>query len=266
MAPPGIEPRSSTPKADKDQGTGRQNSESGTEGWWVYWGRDEERRSDRLENSGSTASDSPSGATQTVNIFLLQSDDTSDTSSSKWFSGTSNNDAVSCTYVFSQPPCCKHATCLPGYKESDCQVVWEKKLMPEEEKKAKSQQLPHHFFCGLSTTDNDSDHNKSEDFETEVRKDAQLNKAEKVSSSAAEETSDASSSSAEAADGSSTIENQTSDHPTDTQSEAPSSMSPTDLSTKKSPEPESNAGTATATTATTASQGIVHFLFFTTEV
>ncbi|XP_067470331.1 E3 SUMO-protein ligase RanBP2-like isoform X2 [Thunnus thynnus] len=139
--------------------------------------------------------------------------------------------------------------------ESDCrQVVWEKKLTPEEEKKAKSQQLPHHFFCGLSTTDNDSDHNKSEDFETEVRKDAQLNKADKVSSSAAEETSDASSSSAEAADGSSTIENQTSDHPTDTQSEAPSSMSPTDLSTKKSPEPESNAGTATATTATTASQ------------
>eukprot|EP00064_Thunnus_orientalis_P024387 superscaffoldBa00010381_g24679 len=55
--------------------------------------------------------------------------------------------------------------------ESDCrQVVWEKKLTPEEEKKAKSQQLPHHFFCGLSTTDNDSDHNKSEDFETEVRK------------------------------------------------------------------------------------------------
>lgn len=54
--------------------------------------------------------------------------------------------------------------------ESDCQVVWEKKPTPEEEQKAKSLQLPPTFFCGLSTTDSDTDADKAEDFETEVRK------------------------------------------------------------------------------------------------
>eukprot|EP00064_Thunnus_orientalis_P024446 superscaffoldBa00010499_g24741 len=38
-----LEEKYKTVTADKDQGTGRQNSESGTEGWWVYRGRDEER-------------------------------------------------------------------------------------------------------------------------------------------------------------------------------------------------------------------------------
>lgn len=56
------------------------------------------------------------------------------------------------------------------YSEPDCQVVWEKKPTPEEEEKAKSLQLPPTFFCGLSTTDSDPDHDKPEDFETEVRK------------------------------------------------------------------------------------------------
>uniref|UniRef100_A0A8D0ARQ4 E3 SUMO-protein ligase RanBP2 n=1 Tax=Sander lucioperca TaxID=283035 RepID=A0A8D0ARQ4_SANLU len=64
----------------------------------------------------------------------------------------------------------------PGYTsddqtdEPDCQVVWEKKPTPEEEEKARSLQLPPNFFCGLSTTDSDPDHDKPEDFETEVRK------------------------------------------------------------------------------------------------
>lgn len=49
-------------------------------------------------------------------------------------------------------------------------MVWEKKPTPEEEEKAKSLQLPPTFFCGLSTTDSDPDHDKPEDFETEVRK------------------------------------------------------------------------------------------------
>uniref|UniRef100_A0A3B4YQX1 E3 SUMO-protein ligase RanBP2 n=1 Tax=Seriola lalandi dorsalis TaxID=1841481 RepID=A0A3B4YQX1_SERLL len=85
-------------------------------------------------------------------------------------------------------------------------VVWEKKPTPEEEEKAKSLQLPPTFFCGLSTTDSDTDHDKPEDFETEVRKAQQ-------------------------------------DLVTDTafrKSEAPSSSSPIDLSTKKSSEPDSN--------------------------
>uniref|UniRef100_A0A8D0DEB6 E3 SUMO-protein ligase RanBP2 n=1 Tax=Sander lucioperca TaxID=283035 RepID=A0A8D0DEB6_SANLU len=59
--------------------------------------------------------------------------------------------------------------CVP-LSEPDCQVVWEKKPTPEEEEKARSLQLPPNFFCGLSTTDSDPDHDKPEDFETEVRK------------------------------------------------------------------------------------------------
>uniref|UniRef100_A0AAQ5Z7G3 E3 SUMO-protein ligase RanBP2 n=1 Tax=Amphiprion ocellaris TaxID=80972 RepID=A0AAQ5Z7G3_AMPOC len=58
----------------------------------------------------------------------------------------------------------------PEKKAPDCQVVWEKKPTPEEEEKAKRLQLPPTFFCGLSTTDSDPDHDKPEDFETEVRK------------------------------------------------------------------------------------------------
>lgn len=47
-------------------------------------------------------------------------------------------------------------------------MVWEKKPTAEEEQKAKSFQLPPTFFCGLSTTDGDTD--DKADFETEVRK------------------------------------------------------------------------------------------------
>ncbi|KAM9347457.1 E3 SUMO-protein ligase RanBP2 [Symphorus nematophorus] len=158
--------------------------------------------------------------------------------------------------LYPDPPERKAAACGD---ETDCQVVWEKKPTPEEEEKAKSLQLPPTFFCGLSTTDSDPDHDKTEDFETEVRKaqkdlEAQLNEAEQASSSpavAAEETTSSPPSVSTKAAGSS-AEEQTSDQPTETQSEAPSSSSPIDLSTKKSPEPETNTGTsAAASTATT---------------
>uniref|UniRef100_A0A665UJQ9 E3 SUMO-protein ligase RanBP2 n=1 Tax=Echeneis naucrates TaxID=173247 RepID=A0A665UJQ9_ECHNA len=69
--------------------------------------------------------------------------------------------------LYPDPPQKKAAACAD---EPDCQVVWEKKPTPEEEEKAKSLQLPPTFFCGLSTTDSDTDHDKPEDFETEVRK------------------------------------------------------------------------------------------------
>ncbi|XP_056244800.1 ranBP2-like and GRIP domain-containing protein 3 isoform X2 [Seriola aureovittata] len=146
--------------------------------------------------------------------------------------------------------------------EPDCQVVWEKKPTPEEEEKAKSLQLPPTFFCGLSTTDSDTDHDKPEDFETEVRKaqqdlDAQLNEA--GTASTAEPSEELlpvpSSSSTDTAGSISAPEEQTSDQPTETQSEAPSSSSPIDLSTKKSSEPDSNGGTAASTvSSTTTSQ------------
>uniref|UniRef100_A0A8D0ATT2 E3 SUMO-protein ligase RanBP2 n=1 Tax=Sander lucioperca TaxID=283035 RepID=A0A8D0ATT2_SANLU len=67
--------------------------------------------------------------------------------------------------LYLDPPEKKAAAC-----GDDCQVVWEKKPTPEEEEKARSLQLPPNFFCGLSTTDSDPDHDKPEDFETEVRK------------------------------------------------------------------------------------------------
>ena len=47
-------------------------------------------------------------------------------------------------------------------------MVWEKKPTPEEEEKAKSLQLPPTFFCELGTSDSEGD--KAEEFETEVRK------------------------------------------------------------------------------------------------
>uniref|UniRef100_A0A671XBI1 E3 SUMO-protein ligase RanBP2 n=1 Tax=Sparus aurata TaxID=8175 RepID=A0A671XBI1_SPAAU len=119
--------------------------------------------------------------------------------------------------LYADPPERKAAACG---EESDCQVVWEKKPTPEEEEKAKSLQLPPTFFCGLSTTDSDTDHDKQEDFETE------LNQAEEASSShpvALEEPlSTPSSSSVEAADVPPAAEEQTSDQPAETQTEAQS--------------------------------------------
>ncbi|XP_008275426.1 E3 SUMO-protein ligase RanBP2 isoform X1 [Stegastes partitus] len=164
--------------------------------------------------------------------------------------------------LYPDPPQKKAAACAD---EADCQVVWEKKPTPEEEEKAKSLQLPPTFFCGLSTTDSDPDHDKPEDFETEVRKAQQvlvsrLNQEEQASSSPAEATEEPtpclSSSSGEAAGGTSAPDEQTSDQPAETQTEARSSSSPIDLSTKKSPEPESNTGTdaAASKAPTTTSQ------------
>nr|XP_046259185.1 ranBP2-like and GRIP domain-containing protein 4 isoform X1 [Scatophagus argus] len=160
--------------------------------------------------------------------------------------------------LYLDPPEKKAAACGD---EPDCQVVWEKKPTPEEEEKAKSLQLPPTFFCGLSTTDSDADHDKPEDFETEVRKaqqdlDAHLNQAEKASSSppvpSEQQTSSPSTNSIETACSTSAQGEQTSDQPTETQIAAPSSSCPIDLSTKKSPEPESTTETAAPTAATTS--------------
>ncbi|GLD59049.1 ranBP2-like and GRIP domain-containing protein 3 [Lates japonicus] len=132
----------------------------------------------------------------------------------------------------------------------------EKKLTPEEEEKAKSL-CPPTFFAAWSTTGQlDTDHDKPEDFDTEVRKgtarpDAQLNKTGRAPRSTAEApgepTPGPSSSSTDTASSMSTPTERTSDEPTKTQSEAPSSSSPIDLSTKKSSELESNTGTVAST-------------------
>uniref|UniRef100_A0A674MJC5 E3 SUMO-protein ligase RanBP2 n=1 Tax=Takifugu rubripes TaxID=31033 RepID=A0A674MJC5_TAKRU len=123
--------------------------------------------------------------------------------------------------------------CVCG-ADSDCQVVWEKKPTAEEEQRAKSFQLPPTFFCGLSTTDGDTD--DKADFETEVRKAQQELvtdrgiSQERMCSPLQIYTSKKLRV---------PPKNQTSDQPAVTQSEAKGSSSPVDLSNKKSPEAES---------------------------
>ncbi|XP_035031257.2 E3 SUMO-protein ligase RanBP2 isoform X3 [Hippoglossus stenolepis] len=151
--------------------------------------------------------------------------------------------------------------------EPDCQVVWEKKPTPQEEEKAKSLLLPPTFFCGLSTTDSDTDHDKTEDFETE---DAQLNTGAEAPSSSAvapeEQTPAPSSSSSDTAGNTSTPQEPTPEQPVETCSQVPSSSissssCPIDLSTKKSSEPESNTEATVSTTSTTTGQDLSSFGF-----
>lgn len=54
-------------------------------------------------------------------------------------------------------------------KEPEVTIIWEKKPTPEEERKAKSLQLPPTFFCGVGT-DSDTEKDKPEDFEAELKK------------------------------------------------------------------------------------------------
>ncbi|XP_056881219.1 E3 SUMO-protein ligase RanBP2 isoform X3 [Takifugu flavidus] len=136
--------------------------------------------------------------------------------------------------------------------DSDCQVVWEKKPTAEEEQRAKSFQLPPTFFCGLSTTDGDTD--DKADFETEVRKAQQELLIRGV-------VMQPSTSSTAAAAAAATPEQQTSDQPAVTQSEAKGSSSPVDLSNKKSPEAESTIETLSSSSAAAATQGSSGFGF-----
>lgn len=53
--------------------------------------------------------------------------------------------------------------------EPECVLVWEKKPTLEEERKAKSLQLPLTFFCGTSS-DADTEPDRPEDFGTELQK------------------------------------------------------------------------------------------------
>lgn len=54
-------------------------------------------------------------------------------------------------------------------EEPECVLVWEKKPTLEEERKAKSLQLPLTFFCDTNS-DTDTEPDKSEDFGTELQK------------------------------------------------------------------------------------------------
>lgn len=135
--------------------------------------------------------------------------------------------------------------------EADCVVVWEKKPTPEEEERARSLQLPPTFFCGLSP-DSDPDHDKNEDFETEVRKAQQDLDAELQSSTKEEQTSSEppqtseTLSSTDASTAPPVSEEQSADEPKETPNEpspptasaSTAASAPIDLSTKKNSDPE----------------------------
>ncbi|XP_010878482.3 E3 SUMO-protein ligase RanBP2 [Esox lucius] len=53
--------------------------------------------------------------------------------------------------------------------DPEIEVVWEKRPTPEEEQRARTLQLPPTFFCGVSS-DSETEKDKLEDFESEVRK------------------------------------------------------------------------------------------------
>ncbi|MCJ8732174.1 hypothetical protein PDJAM_G00208100 [Pangasius djambal] len=71
-------------------------------------------------------------------------------------------------------------------EEPECVLVWEKKPTLEEERKAKSLQLPPTFFCGTSS-DTDTEPDRPEDFGTELQKvqqaQSEINRQEKTSES-----------------------------------------------------------------------------------
>ncbi|CAL8266775.1 unnamed protein product [Lota lota] len=146
--------------------------------------------------------------------------------------------------------------------DPDCQVVWEKKPTPEEEEKAKSLQLPPTFFCELGTSDSEGD--KAEEFETEVRKvqealNAQLSAEVKASTSASETLPSGQLSSTEDAVSTLAQGEAISDQASEPQNAVPSNGCPIDLSTRKSKESDSTVDSATpslATISTTTSQDI----------
>ncbi|XP_056146006.1 E3 SUMO-protein ligase RanBP2 [Lampris incognitus] len=150
-----------------------------------------------------------------------------------------------CGKLYHDPPE-RETPASDGFQpDPETQVVWEKKPTPEEEEKAKSLQLPPTFFCGLGNIDNDTDGDKPEDFEAEVRKaqqdlDAQLNTEATTSTS-----------SAEAQEDPTLYRVEPSDQSSHTLSGAPRNTSPIDLSTKI-PEPDCTGAATTTTTAITS--------------
>ncbi|KAI1899352.1 hypothetical protein AGOR_G00060900 [Albula goreensis] len=129
-----------------------------------------------------------------------------------------------------------------GDGDAECVIVWEKKPTPDEEEKAVRLQLPPTFFCGVSS---DTENEKPEDFETELRKaqkDLEVEAKEKaptdptVSSStetiAAENTAPAPSPVPQPDSSSEAIPDPAPTAPTQ-------DSTPIDLSTKKNPEPDS---------------------------
>ncbi|KAI5107450.1 E3 SUMO-protein ligase RanBP2 isoform X2 [Silurus meridionalis] len=67
------------------------------------------------------------------------------------------------------PDCGRHGLASGVAEEPECVLVWEKKPTLEEERKAKSLQLPLTFFCGTSS-DPDTELDRPEDFGTELQK------------------------------------------------------------------------------------------------
>ncbi|KAL7881174.1 hypothetical protein AOLI_G00080220 [Acnodon oligacanthus] len=71
--------------------------------------------------------------------------------------------------LYPDSPTPDQAQASGGAKDPDCVLVWEKKPTLEEERRAKSLQLPPTFFCGAGS-DTDTEPDRPEDFGTELRK------------------------------------------------------------------------------------------------
>ncbi|XP_066542548.1 E3 SUMO-protein ligase RanBP2 isoform X1 [Hoplias malabaricus] len=71
--------------------------------------------------------------------------------------------------LYPDSPAASRTQASGSVKYPDCMLVWEKKPTLEQERKAKSLQLPHTFFCGAGS-DTDTEPDRTEDFKTELQK------------------------------------------------------------------------------------------------
>ncbi|XP_069053739.1 E3 SUMO-protein ligase RanBP2 isoform X2 [Lepisosteus oculatus] len=119
--------------------------------------------------------------------------------------------------------------------DPDCVIVWEKKPTPEEEKKAKDLLLPPTFFCGVSS---DSEGEKPDDFEVEVRRAAQALERQEGAGSTSTEAAVSTGGDVKAAGDQAASTGARSSFPSEIAPSAQDSR-PIDLSTKKTCEPGS---------------------------
>ncbi|MBN3320535.1 RBP2 ligase, partial [Atractosteus spatula] len=149
-----------------------------------------------------------------------------------------SRDAVAQTSQQGEPQCpaATEASAAQAVEaDPDCVIVWEKKPTPEEEKKAKDLLLPPTFFCGVSS---DSEGEKPDDFEVEVRRAAQALERQEGAGSTSTEASVSAGGDVKAAGDQAASTGARSSFPSEIAPSAQDSR-PIDLSTKKNCEPDS---------------------------
>ncbi|KAJ8415155.1 hypothetical protein AAFF_G00008530 [Aldrovandia affinis] len=132
-----------------------------------------------------------------------------------------------------------------GERDAECEIVWEKKPTPEEEERAARLQLPLTFFCGAGS-DTEAEKDRPDDFEAELRKvqkDLEVQEAGSEVSTSADPTVSSSSDTLAVEEKAAPVPSPVAPQP-DSSSDTTSiptaqDSAPIDLSTKKSPEPDS---------------------------